>query len=62
MRADVSAQREDGVQVDLQHSVPVVVWELVGWVSPLDAAAVEQDVDAVAVSEDLGDERGDGGR
>jgi hypothetical protein len=53
VRADVPAQREDGRQVHLQHGVPVGVGEDVRRVPPLDAAAVEQDVDAVAVGEDL---------
>jgi hypothetical protein len=59
--ADVTAQREDGGQVDLQYGLPVSVGKLVRGVALLDPAAVEQDVDAVAVGEDGGDERGDGG-
>jgi hypothetical protein len=38
----------------LEDGGPVVVGELVGRVAPLDAAAVEQDVDSVAVAEDGG--------
>lgn len=60
MCAHVAAEREDGRQVDLQDFVPVGRGELVGWVSALDAGAVEQDVDRVAVVQDLGDEGGDG--
>lgn len=59
MSADVAAQREDACEIDLQHRVPVAVGELVRWVTLLDAAAVEQDVDSVAVAEDLGCELGD---
>ena len=49
MCADVAAECEDGCEVYLEDGLPVVVWELVRWVSLLDAAAVEQDVDSVAV-------------
>lgn len=55
VRADFAAEREDCAEVDLQHFVPVVVGELVRGVAALDAAAVEEDVDAVTVFEDLGD-------
>ena len=61
MRAYVSAQHEDGSEVYLEDSFPVVVWELVGRMASLDAAAVNQDVDSMAVFEDGGDEGGDGG-
>jgi hypothetical protein len=59
--ADVAAEREYGCEVHLQDVLPVCIGELVGWVPRLDAAAVEQDVDSVAVGEDGRDERGDGG-
>lgn len=55
MRANVARQLEYGRQVDLQHGFPVVVGELVRWVASLDAAAVEQDVDSMAVFEDGGE-------
>ena len=55
MRAYVPAESEDGAQVDLQHCVPVVEGEFVGGVPALDAGAVEQDRDLVAVAGDLGD-------
>jgi len=54
VRAHVSAECEDGAQVDLQHFVPVLVWEFVGGMPSLYAAAVEEDVDVVAVGEDFG--------
>lgn len=60
MCAHVAAQCEDGGQVDLQHGVPVGVRELVGWVPLLDTAAIEQNVDSVAVGEDLGGQGCDG--
>lgn len=41
--------------------VPVGVGELVAGVAALDAGAVYEDVDAVALKEDGGDEGGDGG-
>lgn len=62
MGAYVAAELEDGGEVYLEHGVPVGVGELVRWVPLLNAAAVEQDVDSVAVGEDGGDELGDGGR
>lgn len=46
--AYLAAQREDCREVYLQDFVPVVVRELVRWVAPLDAAAVEEDVDGLA--------------
>ena len=53
MGADVAAEREDAREVHLEHGVPVAVWELVRGVPLLDSAAVEQDVDSVAVCYDL---------
>jgi len=61
VRADVAAESEDGVEVDLENGVPVRGGELVGGVPALDAGAVEEDVDTVAGVEDGGDEDGDGG-
>lgn len=58
--ADIAAESEDGGEVDLEDGGPVVVGELVGGMALLDAAAVEEDVDSVAVCEDGGHERGDG--
>ena len=60
MGADVAAEREDAREVHLEHGVPVAVWELVSGMPFLYAAAVEQDVDSVAVAKDLGCELGDG--
>ena len=60
MRADIPSELEDGRQVNLQHGFPVVVWKLVGRVTPLDTAAVEQDVYSVTVFEDGGDKGADG--
>jgi hypothetical protein len=61
--ADFAAEGEDCAEVDLQHFVPVVVGELVRRVAALDAAAVEENMDNVAVFEDFRDERVDrGGR
>lgn len=61
VRAHFAAQREDGAEVHLQDFVPVLVRELVRGVSSLDAAAVEQDVNAVAILEDARHESVDGG-
>lgn len=59
--ADVAAECEDGVKVDLNDFVPVVVGELVGGVTTLDSAAVEKDSNIVAVCCHFRDERGHGG-
>lgn len=40
--------------------MPVIIGKLVCWVPLLNTAAVEQDVDSVAVFEDGGDKGGDG--
>lgn len=61
MCADIAAEREYGCEVYLEDVLPVCVGELVGWMARLDTAAVEQDVDSVAVGEDGRDERGDRG-
>lgn len=61
VRAKVAAQREDGVEVDLHDLVEVGVGEPVARVPALDAGAVDEDADLVAVGEDLGRELGDGG-
>jgi len=61
VRADVAAEGEDGVEVDLEDGVPVRGGKLMGGVPALDAGAVEEDVDAVAGVEDGGDEGGDRG-
>jgi len=55
VRADFAAESEDCAEVDLEHFVPVVVGELVGGVTALDATAVQEDIDIVAVFEDLRD-------
>jgi hypothetical protein len=54
--ANFTAKREDCAQVDLQDIVPVIVGELMRRVAALDPAAVEQDVDVVAVFKNLGNE------
>jgi hypothetical protein len=41
MCSDVTAEGEHGGKVDLKHLVPVIVRELLSWVSSLNAAAVE---------------------
>lgn len=56
MRADFAAEGEDCAEVDLEHFVPVVVGELVRGVTALDTTAVQENVDVVAVFEDLWDE------
>lgn len=60
MCADFAAEGEDCGEVYLQDFVPVVVWELVGGVAALDAAAVQKDVYSLARGGDFGDEGGDG--
>jgi hypothetical protein len=59
--AYVAAEREDGVQVDLEDFVPVVVGELMAWVAALDACAVDEDLDGVSCCEDGGCYGGYGG-
>lgn len=49
MGADVAAEGEDAGEVYLEDSLPVFVGELMGGVSSLDSAAVQQDVDLVTV-------------
>lgn len=69
MGADVSAEGEDAVEVDLEDFVEVGVGEEVGGVPALDAGAVDEDADfpggagggISGVVEDGGDEGGDGG-
>jgi len=56
VRADFAAEGEDCAEVDLEHFVPVVVGELVRGVTALDTTAVQENVDVVAVFEDLWDE------
>jgi hypothetical protein len=58
--ADVAAESKDTCEVYLQDGLPVFVGELVGRVTALNAAAIQQDVDFVAVFEDCGDKGGDG--
>lgn len=60
MSAHISAESEHRIEVYIQHFIPVVVGELVSGVAALDAAAVEQDVDLVAVCDDFFDEGRDG--
>jgi hypothetical protein len=59
VRSHVAAEGEDGVEVDLDYLIEVGVGERLAWVSALDAGAVDQDADLVAVCEDFGDEGGD---
>ena len=60
MRTNVAAEREDGAEVNLQDVVPIRGGELVGRMTPLDASAVDEDVDGMVVGENGGNERGDG--
>lgn len=57
--ADVAAQGEDAVDVDLHDLVEVAVGKRLAGVPPLDAGAVDEDADGVAVGEDRGGEAGD---
>lgn len=57
---DVAAESENRVEIYLEDRLPVGLWELVGGMSLLDAAAIEQNVDFVTVFEDGGDEGVDG--
>lgn len=59
MRADFATEGENCAEVDLEHFVPVVVGELVRGVTALDTTAVQENVDIVAVFEDLRDKRAD---
>lgn len=60
MGADVAAEGEDGVEVDLDDLVEVAVGELFTGVTTLDAGAVDEDADLVLVGEDLGRESSNG--
>jgi hypothetical protein len=55
VRADFAAEGEDCAEVDLEYFVPVVVRELVRRVAALDATAVQENMDIVAVFENLWD-------
>lgn len=55
MCTDFAAECEDCAEVDLKHFVPVVVGELVRGVAALDATAVQENMDIVAIFEDLWD-------
>ena len=59
VRADFAAKGEDCAEIDLEHFVPVVVGELVRGVTALDTTAVQEDVDIVAVFENLWDKCAD---
>jgi len=59
VRADFAAEGEDCAEIDLEHFVPVVVGELVRGVTALDTTAVQENVDIVAVFEDLRDKCAD---
>jgi hypothetical protein len=60
MCTHISAECKHRVEVYIQHFIPIVIWELVGGVASLDAAAVEQDVDFVAVRDYFFDQGGYG--
>jgi hypothetical protein len=55
VRADFAAEGEDCAEVDLEHFVPVVVGKLVRGVAALDTTAIQENVDVVAIFEDLWD-------
>jgi hypothetical protein len=55
VRADFAAEGEYCAEVDLKHFVPVDVGKLMGRMAALDATAVQEDIDIVAVFEDLWD-------
>ena len=55
----VSGRRRLG-RKGVVYFVPVIVGELVAWVSSLYAGAIHEDVDSVFVLEDDGEERCDG--
>lgn len=61
VRGHIAAQCKRGVEVDLDDFVEVAVGEGFGGVAALDAGAVDEDADLVAVGEDAGDEGGDVG-
>lgn len=59
MRGHIAAQGEGRVEVDLDDFVEVAVRESFRRVAALDAGAVDEDTDLVAVGEDARDEGGD---
>lgn len=62
MGGDIAAQGKRGVEVDLDHLVEVTIGELLARVTALDARAVDQDADLVALAQDTRDQAGDVGR
>lgn len=56
MRTNISAQREYCIEIHLKDLIPVLIWELVCWMSSLDTAAVEQDMYVVAICYNPGDQ------
>lgn len=61
VRGNIAAQGKGRVEVDLDDFVKVRVGKGFGRVAALDAGAVDEDADLVAVGEDAGDEGGDVG-
>lgn len=49
MCAYVAGECENCGKVYLENSLPVIIWELMGWVAALDSTAIEEDVDSMAV-------------
>jgi hypothetical protein len=45
----IAADCEDRVEVHLENAVPVVIWEVDGWVTGLYTGAVQEDVDLVVI-------------
>jgi hypothetical protein len=56
--AGVTGNLEDGVEVDLEDLVPVIVGEDLDRVTALDTTAVDHNVEDVALGDDTGDELG----
>jgi hypothetical protein len=60
MSTHISAKRKYRVEVYVEHFIPILIGELVGWMASLNSSAVEQDVDFVAVGDNFFDQGGNG--
>lgn len=60
MSANIPAQDERSVEIDLQYSIPLVAGELVWSMTALYASAVDEDVNPVLVCKDGGNDAFDG--
>lgn len=60
MCPNLAAERKYRAEIDLQNLIPVVIRELVRGMAALDSAAVEQNIDLLAIFQNLRHESGHG--